>query len=131
MDAFCSGAGKAHVRRLRFECCMLQTAWEDSEGLVRWRDMRCEEDPDDFDTLRDSVWKVTDFARDDAVLLLPSAAEVDWERPAQMLDVLELLLLGAMSRRLLTCVVLFAARCEFGEFELSRDVNPSYCCQIF
>ena len=69
---------------------MLQTAWEDSEGLVRWRDMRCEEDPDDFETLRHGVWKVTDFARDDAVLLLPSASEVDWERPAQMLDALDL-----------------------------------------
>ena len=90
MDAFSLGAGKAHVRRLRFECCMLQTAWEDTEGLVRWRDMRCEEDPDDFQTLRHSVWKVTDFAREDAVLLLPPAAEVNWERPAQMLDALDL-----------------------------------------
>ena len=57
---------------------MLQTAWEDEEGMVRWRDLSCD-DPDDFQTLGRQAWKVTDFERGDAVLMMPAAAEARWE----------------------------------------------------
>ena len=85
MEEFCAGSGKAHVRRLRFECCMLQTAWEDEEGMLRWRDVSCT-DPDDFQALRAHAWDVGDFELHDKVLMMPSAAEVEWSCPAQMLD---------------------------------------------
>ena len=49
-------------------------------------------------------------------------------RPAQVLDVLELLLLVAMSRRLFTCVVLAAPRCQLRKFQLSRDINARDRC---
>ena len=46
-------------RRLRFECSMLQTAVEGSDGQISWRDVTCE-DADDFEALWALQWIMAD-----------------------------------------------------------------------
>ena len=41
--------------RLHFECSMLQTAVEGEDGVVRWRDVTCD-DVDDFEALWSTEW---------------------------------------------------------------------------
>ena len=56
--------------RVYFECSMLQTAYETAEGVVKWRDMRCD-DEDDYKALWSRKWLDLDFGKGDDVLLLP------------------------------------------------------------
>ena len=41
--------------RLHFECSMVQTAVEDAEGVVTWRDVNCD-DEDDYEVLWSREW---------------------------------------------------------------------------
>ncbi len=56
--------------RLHFECSMLQTAVEGEDGVVRWRDVRCE-DEDDFQALWSDDWAAVESLKGDAELWLP------------------------------------------------------------
>ena len=72
----------ASGRRLYFECSMLQTREERSDGTVRWRDMSCDEakDPDDFEALWRKARAISDFAEQpqDDVLAVPPERPVGW-----------------------------------------------------
>ena len=70
-------------RSLRFECSMLQAPYEDTDGVLRYRDVTCT-DPCDFGTLWERQWLVTDFVKDDECLLLPHVKPSAWESPQQM-----------------------------------------------
>ena len=47
-------------RKLRFECSMLQTPYDDEEGKLSYRDVTCDEDRD-FASLWTREWLLTDF----------------------------------------------------------------------
>jgi hypothetical protein len=70
-------------RRVRFECCMLQTAVEDADGVVKWRDLTCEDD-DDFDALWSRGWRTCDFDKGDEALLVPSMKPEVWSGPEDL-----------------------------------------------
>ena len=79
--------------RLSFECSMLQTAVEDSDGNVTWRDVQCGArvhdgwrggDPDDFDALWSMRWSAGNFDEGDEGCLLPPSRPADWTCPADM-----------------------------------------------
>ena len=72
--------------RLHFECSMLQTAFEDAEGVLRWRDVVCA-DEDDFDGLWSREWLQMDFLAGDQILFLPEAMPMEIRKPGAALFV--------------------------------------------
>ena len=72
--------------RLHFECSMLQTAFEDAEGVLRWRDVVCA-DEDDVDGLWSREWLQMDFVGGDQVLSLPATMPLESRKPGAALSV--------------------------------------------
>ena len=70
---------------VRFECSMLQTALEGADGLVTWRDVKCE-DEDDFDALWSRQWQLADSVVEDEELWLPVVKPSVWVGPSSMLE---------------------------------------------
>ena len=79
MDRF----GSSFRKHVAFECSMLQTAEEDEQGRVKWRDLTCQ-DADDFDALLNFACLASDFACGDTVALVPSGEEMVWQSPVDM-----------------------------------------------
>jgi hypothetical protein len=57
--------------RVHFDCSMLQTRVEGADGVVWWRDVKCDEDEDDFEALWSTNWQMCDYEVGDEALFLP------------------------------------------------------------
>ena len=75
--------GYSFRRHVAFECSMLQTAGEDEQGRVKWRDLTCQ-DADDFDEFLKFATLTSDVVYGDTLALVPFGEEMAWHSPVDM-----------------------------------------------
>ena len=81
MDRF----GGQFRRHVAFECSMLQTAEEDEQGRVSWRDLTCG-DGDNFCEVMNFAMVASDLTRFDQVMLVPPGDQIQWQSPLDMIS---------------------------------------------
>lgn len=80
---FINRFGLALRKHVAFECCMFQTAEEDEEGRVKWRDLTCQ-DADDFHEFLKFTTLISDVVSADKLALVPSGENMLWQNSIDM-----------------------------------------------
>ena len=72
-------------RQVYFDCSMLQKAIEGADGSVKWEDVSCDADADDFAMLWSREWLIGDFGvKDETLSLVAERPDNAWLEPARL-----------------------------------------------